>query len=491
MNEYYIISYGYPSKHLTHTHIKPKLERSFTPTFRFAPTFTTQWKLFVSSVAIEVFRRHWFFAQSVRLALCIGIYCLLPLAAFMNAFVASFCRHSWPPMPLPLTCYCLDGPVVFTELVTWFCEDCEGKLVVPPLDQSKHLSSVTSHAVNLENNAIQIRREFKNCIQRVKKKNTQQKRKIKKKLKKRKKNSGLVAKTKNLLNDSHSSPELEHEHPQHSISCEEENELKKECGPAPRDTANSDVVSKSVPVSEGATTDDSSSVDLDSHVSQPIIDPIWRYESCFASFNLELVNFYNYFGEYHLKLNFLVNRGRLDFCDETIGTVGGLLAHLSNLACSKVVEEMKLLPELLHAELLPRSMVWPKSFKNGGPTDKSIALYFFPESERAEKTFDMLVDDIIRLEHAIRFVAENAELLIFPSTALPIQHWRFQAKYYLWGVFRRKQTLHKTDGVCRENAAVDRALNFCYLFLPPEVFDCSKQALGVGCLFNSPGVDLL
>lgn len=83
-----------------------------------------------------------------------------------------------------------------------------------------------------------------------------------------------------------------------------------------------------------------------------------------------------------MKLNFLVNRGNLNFFDETIGTVSGLLAHLSSLACSKVAEETLLFPEGLRADLLPTSVVWPKSFKKKGPTDKSIALYFFPENER-------------------------------------------------------------------------------------------------------------
>lgn len=46
--------------------------------------------------------------------------------------------------------------------------------------------------------------------------------------------------------------------------------------------------------------------------------------------------------------------------------------------------------------------------------------YHFPYRE--EKAFDKLVDDIIQLELAIRVVTENAELLIFPSTALPMAH---------------------------------------------------------------------
>jgi hypothetical protein len=55
---------------------------------------------------------------------------------------------------------------------------------------------------------------------------------------------------------------------------------------------------------------------------------------------------------------------------------------LSSLASPKVREETKLFPEMLSADLPPRSAVWPNSFKKEGPTDKSIALYFFPKDKR-------------------------------------------------------------------------------------------------------------
>ncbi|KAK7279861.1 hypothetical protein RJT34_24920 [Clitoria ternatea] len=322
--------------------------------------------------------------------------------------------------------YCLDGPVIFTDEVAWFCEDCEEKLgVAPSLKQSRSFLSETNDTVNLENNAIQARSQLKRCMQRLRKSNKRKKKKIKKKQKKGKVNSGSVTKTTSLLSHSCGTPELEN--PQCSIICIEESRFKNAFGPASssRDVANSDVRFKSVPVSQGATNNDLSCIELDSHVNaQPVVDPIWR--------------------------------GSLYFSDETIGNVSGLLAHLSNLACSKVSEETVCFPDVLHTELLPRSKVWPKSFTNGEPTNQSIALYFFPESERSEKVFDMLVDDIIQLELAIRFVAKKAELLIFPSTVLPVQHWRFQAKYYLWGVFRGKQT---NNTACSESAVVDKPLS--------------------------------
>lgn len=177
--------------------------------------------------------------------------------------------------------YCLDGPVILYDEVTWFCEDCEPKpIVLYSLDESAPHSSETSDSVNLANNAIQAESELKNCI---KKSNQQQQKKIEEQQEKGKVNSGLVTEAKVLLSDSRSSPELEH--PQCSISSEQESESKNECGPVPRDAANSNVGPRSVQVSQVAASDDLNSVELFCHVdAQPMADPIWRYEICFATF---------------------------------------------------------------------------------------------------------------------------------------------------------------------------------------------------------------
>ncbi|KAK2404490.1 RING/FYVE/PHD zinc finger superfamily protein [Trifolium repens] len=298
--------------------------------------------------------------------------------------------------------YCLDGPVIFTDDVIWFCEDCEPKAVVSySLDQSTLLASKKTNSSNLANNAILSQRKLDYCVKRVKKSKQQNTKKNEEKQKNGKVSSVLVAETKVLLSDSRCSPELEH--PQCNISHEQENKSKNGCGTVPTDAENSNVGLKPVQISQVTATDDliTSNIPVD---AQPISDPIWR--------------------------------GDLLFCNKTIG----LLAHLSSLASPKVREETELFPEVLSADLPPRSAVWPNSFKKEGPTDKSIALYFFPKDKRlAIKAFDMLVDDIIRTEAAIRVVTENAMLLMFPSTLLPIQHQKFQTKYYLWGVFKKSK----------------------------------------------------
>lgn len=132
-------------------------------------------------------------------------------------------------------------------------------------------------------------------------------------------------------------------------------------------------------------------------------------------------------------------RGSFNIRNEEYETFDGLLAHLSVKACQKVYEEASLFPALLQLEMLPKSDVWPKSFTISEPTDDNIALYFFPSDTRCEKEFDQLVEQMIGEELALRAIVTNAELLVFTSTELPLLYWRFQGKYYLWGVFKAKR----------------------------------------------------
>ncbi|KAF8026480.1 hypothetical protein BT93_F3072 [Corymbia citriodora subsp. variegata] len=150
--------------------------------------------------------------------------------------------------------------------------------------------------------------------------------------------------------------------------------------------------------------------------AQPIINPIWR--------------------------------GSLKFNKQGINYFVKVVAHMSDLACSRVSEEAKLFPSVLCTELHPRPKVWPKSFKDQSPGDHSIAIYIFPDNKSEQEFFDSLVVEMIRNNLAMRAVVTNAELLIFTSTKLPLHLWRFQSKFYLWGVFRSKQPLpvSKVDG---------------------------------------------
>ncbi|KFK29538.1 hypothetical protein AALP_AA7G147200 [Arabis alpina] len=143
------------------------------------------------------------------------------------------------------------------------------------------------------------------------------------------------------------------------------------------------------------------------------------------------------------------------------GNIGGLVAHLSTIACHRAYATANSLHTCLSAEMFPRLEIWPKSFmRNGGPKDESIALYFVPssgsienesESEEGEgaivdpqqiddrKNFDSLVLEMKNNDLAMRCILDNAELLLFTSYMLPIHYWSSSSTEYLWGVFMSKK----------------------------------------------------
>ncbi|KAL1343412.1 hypothetical protein HN51_029797 [Arachis hypogaea] len=386
--------------------------------------------------------------ESVLIPILMGTVCLkCGDEGFPETLV--FCKEC---QACALHRYCLNGPVVFWEEVIWFCEDCEVKLVKPSsFDIRVSASPENSDSISLENDANKATKKLRNCINKVKKSNQQAHNIIEeRKLNKRKISNQLAHKT---VEEKHDKRQINNQRQQKIIEEEklkkrkvisqqkqdmiEEEKLKKGkvFSQQKQDMIEAEKLKKGKVISQQKqdtieeekqmkrkaipdTFAKTKALLSDNHKmplpAQPIAKPIWR--------------------------------GSLNFRNEAGGVVTELLAHMSSLACSKVEEETQLLPKVLHADLLPRSVVWPKSFKYEGPTDMSIALYFFPQSQRDEKAFDKLVDDIIQLELAIRVAAKNADLTIFPSTALPVQHRRMQAKYYLWGVFRGKQTSRKMNG---------------------------------------------
>ncbi|KAL8524483.1 hypothetical protein ACS0TY_014175 [Phlomoides rotata] len=147
-------------------------------------------------------------------------------------------------------------------------------------------------------------------------------------------------------------------------------------------------------------------VDIDVHVpAGPVVMPIWR--GCFSILNK-----------------------KYDNLDE-------IVAHASSKACVQVYEAASQFEPMLQFEMLPKSEIWPKSFQKSEPSE-NIALYFFP-SKTSEQDFDILVEKMMNEDLGLKAVVQNAELLIFSSTELPLSYWRFQGKYYIWGVFRGKQ----------------------------------------------------
>ncbi|KAL5719016.1 hypothetical protein ACHQM5_011854 [Ranunculus cassubicifolius] len=129
-------------------------------------------------------------------------------------------------------------------------------------------------------------------------------------------------------------------------------------------------------------------------------------------------------------------RGSFDISGEIIDD---LAVHLSANACWKVAETAKLMPVTVSTKIVPRLEIWPKNFLESAPTVDNIGLYLFPESESGIKAFDQMMGQIIELDRALKVLLDNAELLLFSSTQLPVRYWRFNGKFYMWGVFTARK----------------------------------------------------
>ncbi|KAM6542495.1 hypothetical protein CsatB_006942 [Cannabis sativa] len=151
---------------------------------------------------------------------------------------------------------------------------------------------------------------------------------------------------------------------------------------------------------------------------QPLLEPMWR--GSFVIHNIE---------------------------SKCIGRVL-VAAHWSNLASSKACEMRNLLPELVSVELSTRSHCWPIKFQHWGPSIHSVGLFCLPQ-DRDDKTYDILVNDMINGDFAMRALLENVELLVFTSYVLPFHYKMFHSRYYLWGIFRDRQASGVRTGATR------------------------------------------
>ncbi|KAL3692077.1 hypothetical protein R1sor_005728 [Riccia sorocarpa] len=136
--------------------------------------------------------------------------------------------------------------------------------------------------------------------------------------------------------------------------------------------------------------------------------------------------------------------GGFDVVSAACPTVyNGLEAYSSSFAAPKVREVTRLLPAVLQLDEVSRMLnaeAWPKQFQQKPPSDKEIALYFFPKSESSQKGYDSLVERMMASDIVLMGQVEGAEILIFPSLLLPSEFHRWNSKFFLWGVYRSRKS---------------------------------------------------
>lgn len=145
--------------------------------------------------------------------------------------------------------------------------------------------------------------------------------------------------------------------------------------------------------------------------------------------------------EYIWQGSFEINRS-----GKTAEFWDGLQAHLSTCASPRVFEAVNNLPHKILLNGVSRISAWPEQFENSGVKEENVALYFFAKDvESYEKSYQVLLDDMIRGDLALIGSINGVELLIFPSNQLPEKSNRWNMLFFLWGVFRgkKKNSLHQ------------------------------------------------
>ncbi|XP_076899350.1 protein PARALOG OF AIPP2-like [Bidens hawaiensis] len=118
----------------------------------------------------------------------------------------------------------------------------------------------------------------------------------------------------------------------------------------------------------------------------------------------------------------------------------GLQAHLSSCASPRVYETVNKLPHKILLNGVSRVSAWPTQFENNGVKENNIGIYFFAKDiDSYEKSYQVLLEDMMRSDLALIGSINGVELLIFPSNRLPEKSDRWNMLFFLWGVFRGKK----------------------------------------------------
>ncbi|KAG9155724.1 hypothetical protein Leryth_003997 [Lithospermum erythrorhizon] len=138
--------------------------------------------------------------------------------------------------------------------------------------------------------------------------------------------------------------------------------------------------------------------------------------------------------EFTWQGNFEVHKNdKVECCD-------GVQGHLSACASPRVLSVVNKFPHKVVLNEAPRLSIWPLQFQEYGVKEDNVALYFFAKDvDSYEKSYKILLENMIKNDLALEAIVDGVELLIFPSTQLPQQSQRWNMLYFLWGVFRGKK----------------------------------------------------
>ncbi|VFR01039.1 unnamed protein product [Cuscuta campestris] len=118
----------------------------------------------------------------------------------------------------------------------------------------------------------------------------------------------------------------------------------------------------------------------------------------------------------------------------------GIQAHLSSCASPMVLDTVNKFPRKVILNEVSRLSSWPIQFQERGVSEDNIAIFFFAKDIVSyEKSYKVLLGNMVKQDLALQGKVEGIELLIFPSNQLPEKFKRWNMMLFLWGVFRGKK----------------------------------------------------
>ncbi|XP_021725863.1 uncharacterized protein LOC110693048 isoform X2 [Chenopodium quinoa] len=167
---------------------------------------------------------------------------------------------------------------------------------------------------------------------------------------------------------------------------------------------------------------------------------------------------------------------------------GGFQAHLSSCASGKVLEVVSKLPHKIVFNEVSRPCAWPIQFKEAGPREDNIALYFFAKDlESYVRSYKNTLEYMMKHDLALKGNVNGVELLIFPSNQLSHRSQRWNSLYFMWGVFRGRRALCADD----RNASLERPEISVSVsnMVPRDKDDVSAACLSEDTCLQRPAVE--
>ncbi|KAH9607060.1 hypothetical protein KSS87_004989 [Heliosperma pusillum] len=118
----------------------------------------------------------------------------------------------------------------------------------------------------------------------------------------------------------------------------------------------------------------------------------------------------------------------------------GIQAHVSSSASSKIHEVgLKFGPKLEFKEV-SRTETWSTYFPRNWLTEQDIAFYFFAEDMQSyRRSYKVLLDGMMGKDLVLETSFDGLQLLVLPSSLLPLSSQRWNSLFYLWGVCKARK----------------------------------------------------